>query len=82
MKFKIGHYVDEVLCDNNMSMDCCHILLGRLWQYDSHVVHDGRLNQYTLWVNGKKQILFPSIESLDEVSCTTIKVWMVNGKQF
>ena len=81
MKFKIGHYFDDVLCDI-MPMDCCHILLGRPWQYDRYVVHDGRLNQHTLWVNGKNQILMPLIESPDEVSCTTIKVCMVNGKKF
>ena len=65
-----------------MPMDFCHIFLGRPWQYDRYVVHDGRMNQCTLWVNWKKQILQPLIESLDEVSCTTIKVCMVNGKQF
>ena len=41
-----------------------------------------KIGKYTLWVSGKKQILFPLIESLDEVSCTAIKVCMVNGKQF
>ena len=51
------------------------------WQYDRYAVHDGRLNQYTLWVNGKKQILLTLIESLDEVSCTIIKICMVNGKK-
>ena len=79
MKFKIGHYFDEVLCDV-MPLDCYHILLGRPWQYDRYDVHDGRLNQYTLWVNGKKQISLPLIESPDEASCTAIKVCMVNGK--
>ena len=64
-----------------MPMDCYHILLGRPWQYDRYIVHDGRLNQYSLWVNGKKQILLPLIESPDEVSCIAIKVCMVNGKQ-
>ena len=48
----------------------CHMLLGGPWQYDWYVVHNARLNQYTLWVNGKKQILLPLIESPDEVSCT------------
>ena len=80
VKFKIGHYFDEVLYDI-MLMDCCHIFLGRPWQYDRYAIHDGRLNQYTLWVNGKKQILLPLIESPDEVSCTTIKLFLVNGKQ-
>ena len=81
MKFKTGHYFDEVLCDI-MPMDCCHILLGGPWQYDGYIVHDGRFNQYTLWVNGKKQTLLPLIESPDEVNGTAIKICMVNGKQF
>lgn len=80
VKFKIGHYFDEVLCDI-MPKDCCYILLARPWKYDIYVVHDGRLNQYTLWVNGKKQILLPLIESPYEVNYTTIKVCMVNGKK-
>ena len=69
-KFKIGHYFDEFFCDI-MHMDCCHILLGRPWKYDRYDIHDGRLNQYTLWMNVKKQIFMPLIESLDEVNCTT-----------
>ena len=81
VKFKIGHYVDEFLCDI-MPMDCCHIFLGRPWQYDRHVVHDGRLNQYTLWINGKKQTLSPLIEVPDEINCTVVKICIVNGKQF
>ena len=81
MKFKIGHYFEEVFCDI-MPMDCCHILLGRPWQYDRYAMHDRRLNQYTLWVNWKKQMFLSLIKSPDEVSCTTIKVYMVNGKQF
>ena len=48
----------EVLCDI-MPMDCCHILLGIPWQYDRQDLHDGRLNQYTICVDGKKQVLLP-----------------------
>ena len=81
VKFKIWHYFDEVLCDI-MPMDSCHIFLGRPWKYDRCATHDGRLNQYTLWLNGTKQMLLLLIESLDEVSCIAIKVCMVNGKQF
>ena len=81
MKFKIGHYFDEVFCDI-MPMDYCHIILGKPWQYDRYAIHDGRLNQYTLCVNGKKKIFPPLIESLDEVNCTTMKICMVNGKNF
>ena len=81
VKFKIGHYFDEVQCDI-MPMDCCHIMLGRPWKYDRYVIHDGRLTQYTLWVNGKKKILLPLIESLDDVHCTTVIIFIVNGKEF
>ena len=38
--------------------------------------------KYTLWVNGKKKIFLPLIESPDEVSCTAIKFCMVDEKKF
>jgi len=41
VKFNIGSFHDEVLCDI-MPMDVCHILLGRPWQYDRKAIHDGR----------------------------------------
>ena len=81
MKLNIGYYFDEVLCDI-MLMDCCHIFLGIPWKYDRYDVHNERLNEYTLWINGKKQKLLPLIEIPDEVNCTTVKICMVNGKQF
>ena len=40
---QIGKYKDRVLCDV-MSMDVCHILLGRPWKYDRNERHDGRRN--------------------------------------
>ena len=63
-----------------MPMDCCHILLGRPWSYDKKALHDGRLNRYTIWVNGVNDTLFPLIAFLDEISCTTIRICMVSGK--
>ena len=41
VEFKIGGYKDEILCDV-IPMDVCHILLGRPWQFDRNVIHDGR----------------------------------------
>jgi hypothetical protein len=41
--FKIGGYRDEILWDV-IPMDVCHILLGRPWQFDRNVIHDGRKN--------------------------------------
>ena len=40
------------------------------------------MNQYTAWTNGVKVTLFPLIESLDEMNCITVRIYMVSGKQF
>jgi hypothetical protein len=50
--FTIGRYSDEVLYDV-VPMTACHILLGRLWQYDRRVIHDGFRNKYNLVKDGK-----------------------------
>uniref|UniRef100_A0A2N9H094 CCHC-type domain-containing protein n=1 Tax=Fagus sylvatica TaxID=28930 RepID=A0A2N9H094_FAGSY len=42
--FSIGKYLDEVLCDV-VPMHAGHILLGRPWQYDRRVTHDGFKNK-------------------------------------
>ncbi|KAL5570316.1 hypothetical protein UlMin_026891 [Ulmus minor] len=42
----IGKYEDEVLCDV-VPMHACHLLLGRPWQYDLRVTHDGFTNRYS-----------------------------------
>uniref|UniRef100_A0A2N9GUV8 Reverse transcriptase domain-containing protein n=1 Tax=Fagus sylvatica TaxID=28930 RepID=A0A2N9GUV8_FAGSY len=44
--FSIGKYLDEVLCDV-VPMHADHILLGRPWQYDRRVTHDGFKNMYS-----------------------------------
>ncbi|XP_022842142.1 uncharacterized protein LOC111365867 [Olea europaea var. sylvestris] len=42
VSFSIGKkYFDNAWCDV-LSMDACHVLLGRPWQYDRSVIHDGR----------------------------------------
>jgi len=40
----IGRYNDRVLCDV-IPMEATHIMLGRPWQYDTKVVHDGFTNK-------------------------------------
>ena len=40
-------------------MDVFHLLLGRPWQYDRNVIHDGRMNTYTLEKNGRTHMLLP-----------------------
>jgi hypothetical protein len=49
--FSIGKYLDEVLCD---AMHAGHILLGKPWQYDRRLTHDGFKNMYN-FVKGAKQ---------------------------
>lgn len=48
ISFSIGkNYQDQDLCDV-ISMDACHLLLGRPWQYDRNNVHDGHKNTCSL----------------------------------
>ena len=76
----IGKYQDKVVCDI-MPMDVCHILLGRLWQYNRKVMHDGKMNCYKFVKNGIKHTLLP-IKEEDTVGTSGMKVLLVGGKQF
>ena len=58
INFAIGKYKDEVLCDI-VPMEATHILLGRPWQYDTQVLHDGPTNKMTFTFQGHKVILKP-----------------------
>ena len=78
MKLKIGPFIHEIMCDI-MHTDCCHILLGRPWKFDRHVLYDGRVNKYTTRKDGVTYTLLPLIEIPDEMSCT-VRVCMVLGK--
>jgi hypothetical protein len=79
VEFKIGGYKDEILCDV-IPMDVCHLLLGRLWQYDRNVIHDGRMNTYALEKNGRTHMLLPikDKEVNPEVSNTVL---LMSGKE-
>ena len=56
VEFSIGKYQDAVWCDV-ASMDACHLLLGRPWQYDCRVIYDGLKKTYTFNNNGNKIVL-------------------------
>ncbi|XP_073031248.1 uncharacterized protein [Primulina eburnea] len=58
VSFSIGKYVDEVLCDV-VPMHACHILLGRPWQFDRHVTHDGFKNRYSFVLKKESIVLLP-----------------------
>eukprot|EP00268_Persea_americana_P043098 TRINITY_DN43212_c0_g1_i5.p1 TRINITY_DN43212_c0_g1~~TRINITY_DN43212_c0_g1_i5.p1 ORF type:complete len:723 (-),score=103.29 TRINITY_DN43212_c0_g1_i5:2428-4533(-) len=55
------NYKDNICCDV-VEMDACHILLGRPWQFDRAVQHDGRRNTYSFVFNNVKVVLYPSTE--------------------
>ena len=52
VSFSIHDYIDNVECDV-VPMTVCHLLLGRLWQFDRHMVHDGYENTYAFKWQGK-----------------------------
>lgn len=54
VSFSIGaNYKDIVWCDV-VPMDACHMLLGRPWQFDRSVLHDGGKNTYSFMFNNIK----------------------------
>jgi hypothetical protein len=79
VKFKIGGYRDEILCDV-FPMDVSHILLARHWKYYKNVIHDGRRNTYTLENNGRTHMLLPIEEKKvkDEASASIL---FMSGKE-
>ena len=67
-----------MLCDI-IPIDICHMLLGSLWQFDRHVVHDGRANTYTLTKDGVKHKLKP-LHEMNKMVCSATRVCVVDGK--
>ncbi|GJW99952.1 putative nucleotidyltransferase, ribonuclease H [Tanacetum coccineum] len=59
LSFSIGKsYTDKIWCDV-IPMDACHVLLGRPWQFDRRVIHDGYWNTYSFVHNNRKIVLTP-----------------------
>ena len=56
--FWIGQYEDEVVCDV-VPMQARHLLLGRPWQFDRRVKHDGFTNIYSFVLNQRPITLAP-----------------------
>lgn len=60
VSFSIGNtYHDKAYCDV-VPMDACHLLLGRPWESDRRVTHDGFRNTYSFRFNNRNFILKPS----------------------
>jgi hypothetical protein len=79
VEFKIGGYNDKILCDV-IPMDVFHLFLGRPWQYDRNVIHDGRMNTYTLEKNGRTHMLLP-IQDKEVKSEVRNIVLLMSGKE-
>ena len=45
ISFLVGPYYGEVLSDI-IPMNSCHLLLGRTWLFDNHVIQDEDANTY------------------------------------
>jgi hypothetical protein len=61
-------------------MDVCHILLGKPWQYDRNVFHDGRMNTYTLEKDGKTHRLLPIKDKEVKLEITST-ILLMSGKE-
>eukprot|EP00253_Pinus_taeda_P023394 PITA_23394 len=81
VEFQIGRYKDKIICDI-MPMDVCHILLGRPWQYDRKVTHDGVLNCYKFEKDGVRHTLVPIREEKKAAEVNETKAFLMSGKQF
>jgi hypothetical protein len=79
VEYKLGGYIDEILCDV-IPMDVCHLLLGRPWQYDRNVTHDGRKNTYTLEKNERTHMLL-TIKNQEVKIEMSNTVLLMSGKE-
>ena len=52
VEFSIIGY-KETFISNILSMDACHILLGRPWQYDTKFFYDGKENSISFKKDGR-----------------------------
>ena len=80
VKFKIGSYHDEALCDI-IPTDVYHLLLERLWQFDRHAIHDGHANTYSLTKNGVCHKLNTLIKEGEKV-WSSARICLVDGRKF
>eukprot|EP00253_Pinus_taeda_P018619 PITA_18619 len=79
VEFQIGRYKDKIICDI-MPMDVCHILLGRPWQYDRKVRHDGVMNCYKFEKDGVRHTLVPIREEKETAEANKTKALLMSGK--
>ncbi|CAL9224494.1 unnamed protein product, partial [Arabidopsis halleri] len=63
VSFSIGkYYKDKFFCDI-VPMDVGHLILGRPWQYDRDVSHNGKTNVYSFVFDNRRIVLLPNHET-------------------
>ena len=67
------------MCDV-IPIEIFHMFLGRPWQFDRHVVHDGHVNTYTLTKDEVKHKLKP-LNEIDEKVCSVARVCVVDRRK-
>ena len=63
LTFSIRSFYKNTLYCDVAPMDVSHIILGRPWQYDREVIHNGMLNTNSFMFQGRKITLLPSAEA-------------------
>ncbi|XP_073263062.1 uncharacterized protein [Populus alba] len=84
LQFSIGkHYVDEITCDV-VTMDACHMILGRPWKYDVDITYKGRDNVYIFMRGEQKVVLGPLKEDFSAAQQKTHgkPILLVDGGTF
>ncbi|XP_052888020.1 uncharacterized protein LOC108468222 [Gossypium arboreum] len=64
VSFNIDKYSDEVLCDV-VPMHAGHLLLGRPWQFDRRVQHDGYANRISKTFFGRNPSGLPPLRGIE-----------------
>lgn len=80
VELQVGSYKDKIICDV-MPMDVCHILLGRPWQFDRSVIHDGKKNTYKFQKDGINHTLVP-LQEEGTAESNDSKALLLRGKDF
>lgn len=82
VSFSVGSsYKDNVYCDIAL-MGACHLLLGRPWETDRRIIHDGFLNTYSFIFENRKLVLKPAPTETSTLSASTNPVLFLQKKPF
>ncbi|KAI4340743.1 hypothetical protein MLD38_025552 [Melastoma candidum] len=80
--FSIGkNYRNEAVCDV-ISMDACHLLLERPWQFDRCAQHDRYCNTYSISVEEKKITLMPLVAQPAEAPINQSPAQVIKWMEF